>query len=373
MSDFLGIPSAVIAFAVTVIFMFALRPVAKSVHLIDRPGGRKFHIGDVPIIGGLAMFAGVVAGLTMLPMPVGVSSSIMLASLLLVVIGTLDDRYGLPASVRFVAQATAVLIMVYGAGLSLTEIGDPFGTGIISMGPFTLIFTLLVGTTVINAYNLIDGVDGLAGSLALIALLAFAVAGGLGSLATAYALTAAAAIVGFLLFNFPVIWNRPVRSFMGDAGSTLLGFTIVWVAIGASQGPARLISPVICLWFAAIPIYDSLTCFVRRSLARKSPFTPGRDHFHHVLNRSGMGVRRTLGILTGLQVVYVIVALLAHRVGVPDYAMFGAWAVLGVTQRSVIYRIATYRRVYTLRSTRRLKLQSENSRTDTTAKPKIAA
>jgi UDP-GlcNAc:undecaprenyl-phosphate GlcNAc-1-phosphate transferase len=338
------IPAIAIAFAVTTTFMIALRPVAKSVNLVDRPGGRKSHVGEVPIIGGIAMFAGILAGLALLDGFTIVPLSVLFASLLLVLIGTVDDKYSLPASVRFVAQISAVLIMVYGAKLPLTEIGDPFGTGIINMGRFTLVFTMLVTLTMINAYNLIDGVDGLAGSLALIVMLAIAAVGGLGAESSAIALTVAAAIVGFLIFNFPVTWNQSTRSFMGDSGSTFLGFTIVWITLGVSQGSERLISPVHCLWFASIPIFDCLTCFIRRALAGKSPLTPGQDHFHHMLKRGGMGVRRILGVLTGLQLFYAIAALTAHFAGVPDVAMFIAWAVLGLSQRAIIRKIAQLHR-----------------------------
>jgi UDP-GlcNAc:undecaprenyl-phosphate GlcNAc-1-phosphate transferase len=352
MSDNSLFPSMVVAFAVTTSFMFALRPIARSVGLVDRPGGRKSHIGDVPIIGGMAMFVGMFTGIHLLTGVDAGISRVTIASLILVTIGVTDDKYTVPAPVRFVAQISAVLIMVYGANLALYELGDPFGTGLITLGPFTLIFTMAVALTMINAYNLIDGADGLAGTLAFIALMALAVVSGSGSVNAGIALTACAAIIGYLLFNFPVSWNRSVRSFMGDAGSTLLGFTVVWVALGISQGPERLISPVHCLWFASIPIYDCLTCFVRRSLAGKSPFTPGRDHFHHTLLRGGLKLRRTLALLTGLQALYATIGLLGHFAGVPDAAMFAAWSVLGLSQRFVVKSIARHWRSSTLRRRR---------------------
>ena len=142
---------------------------------------------------------------------------------------------------------------------------------------------------------MVDGIDGLAGSLALVALLAIAVIAGSAHDALVATLIIAIAVVAFLVFNFPTIRNRGMRCFMGDAGSTLLGFMIVWVTLGVSQGEGRVISPVYCLWFASIPVYDLLTCFVRRALRGKSPFTPGRDHFHHALRRGGFGVRESLG------------------------------------------------------------------------------
>jgi UDP-GlcNAc:undecaprenyl-phosphate GlcNAc-1-phosphate transferase len=249
----------------------------------------------------------------------------------------------------------AVLLMVYGSGLELADIGDPFGTGIISMGSFTLIFTMLVTLTMINAYNLVDGADGLAGTLALIALLAVALVSGIGHPSAAAALTVSGAIIGFLLFNFPTPWNRRVRSFMGDAGSTLLGFTIVWVTLGVSQGEARVISPVHCLWFAAIPIYDCLTCFVRRTMKGKSPFTPGRDHFHHILFRGGFTVRPALAILTGLQLLYALIAVAGHYAGVADVVMFTAWSLLFVSQRFVVRQIGRLHRCYKIKKLKRLR------------------
>jgi len=351
--------AATVAFAVATALMWALRPVAFGLDLVDRPGGRKFHDGDIPIIGGLAMYAGLFAGLSLVGLPGAALLSIFVASSILLLIGVLDDRFYLLASVRMSSQIAVVLLMVYGAHLYLADIGDPFGTGTISMRRYTLIFTALVTLTMINAYNLVDGADGLAGSLTLVALLSVALVGGLNHPSGAAALVVSAAIVGFLLFNFPSRRNRSVRAFMGDAGSTLLGFTVVWITLGVCQGEARVISPVHCLWFASIPIYDCLTCFVCRACERRSPFAPGRDHFHHILFRGGFGVRQVLGILTGLQLCYALIAIAGHFGGVPDALMFSAWSVLFVTQRFVIRRISRYHRCYrlrVLRQRRRLRL-----------------
>ena len=356
MPDLVLLPSSIIAFAVTAVFMFVLRPLAILIGLVDSPGGRKAHVGDVPIIGGVAMFIGMFTGMMVISGLSYVLASVFVASMLLVVIGVIDDRVPLPAIVRLVTQVAAVLIMVYGAGLSLREIGDPFGTGLIVMGSATVIFTMLVSLTMINAYNLVDGVDGLAGSLALVALLAVAVVSGFASVSGVIAVTIVAAIIGFLVFNLPTRWNHAARSFMGDSGSTLLGFTVLWVVIGISQGSERVISPVHCLWFASIPIYDSLTCFVRRILKGKSPFSPGRDHFHHTLESGGFKVCQVLGILTGLQVIYAAIGIAGHFAGVPDVVLFVAWSCLGVSQRMVIRAISKFHRGVILRQMRARRL-----------------
>ena len=339
------VPPIIVAFTVTLVFMAALRPLAKGLTLVDRPGGRKSHIGEVPIVGGVAMFLGLLFGFSLLPESVLSGPFLPLASGLLVAIGVLDDKYALPTSVRLITQISAVLIMVFGGGLVLHDLGSPFGFGSLNLGAASLIFTLLITVTIINAFNMVDGVDGLAGSLALISLASVAIVGGLAAGSTQIAVVAIAAIVAYLIFNFPVQANRGIRSFMGDAGSTLLGFIIVWVTIGVSQGEGRVVSPVICLWFASVPIYDLFTCFVRRISNGYSPFKPGRDHFHHTLKRGGMGVREVTGVLVTLQFIYALIGLVAHFAGASDLAMFAAWSALGISQRWIIRKYALITRV----------------------------
>ena len=337
-----------VAFVTTVALMLALHPIAHRIGLVDQPGGRKQHSETIPIIGGLAMFVGIVSGIVVLGILDDALVGLVTACILLVGIGVIDDRYEVSSVPRMAVQLAAILIMTNSFGLSLSSLGDPFGFGEILLGPFSLIVTIMVAITVINAYNLVDGVDGLAGILTLIALFAVGIVGGPAAISTHVALIVAMSVIGFLIFNFPVIANRPIRSFMGDAGSTLLGFVVFWVTLGISQGDGAIISPVLGLWFASIPVYDSLTCFVRRIAAGKSPFAPGRDHFHHTLLRGGFGTRQKLAILGGLQAAYALMAIGAHYAGVPDVVMFAAWSVLGLSQRWVIQAISKRHRLYLL-------------------------
>ncbi len=344
------IPAMIIAFAVTTSLIIALRPVATAIGLIDRPGGRKRHQGDVPIIGGLGMFAGLFAGLVLFPESLASPATMFAACAILVIVGVVDDRFHVPTYVRFVAQISVVLIMMYGAGLPLASIGDPFGTGEIQMGRFTLIFTTLVTLSMINAYNMIDGVDGLAGSLAAITMIFVAIVSGVGTPAAAIALTTVAAIIGFLIFNLPLKSNNEYKTFMGDAGSTVLGLLVVWATLTAINGSSSSISPVHCLWFASVPIYDLFTCFVRRAMKGRSPLEPARDHFHHTLRRGSMSTWQILTTLGGLQLLYAVIGLTAHYASVPDVTMFMLWAVTGFTQWWVIKRTAMRSKVAVLRS-----------------------
>ena len=337
--------STIAAFAATVIFVASLRPVATSMGIVDRPGGRKRHGQEVPIIGGVAMYFGLVVALSISPGMFPGVLQLLVAGGLLVFIGVLDDRFALPTGVRFLTQLLVVIVMVYGTGLRMMDIGDPFGFGTIMLGSASFLVTVLITSSVINAYNMLDGLDGLAGTLALIPLASITLVAGLEVSMAGLALIVIAIIVAFLLFNFPSPWSRGVRTFMGDAGSMLIGMLVAWIVMSLSQGEGAVASPVVCLWFAALPIYDLFTRFAVRIARGYSPLRPARDHFHHTLIHAGMSVRLVLGIMTGLQLLYAAIGYLGHTLGAPDVVMFTAWSVTGFSQQWLFNKMAAYHRL----------------------------
>jgi len=316
----------------SVLFMFALRPVARGVGLIDRPGGRKMHVGDVPVIGGLAMFLGLLLGGIANAGAVQGYTFFLGAVTVLVVVGALDDRYDLPASVRFLAQICAAMLMVSGADLQVKDIGPVFFGGVVELGWLSIPFTLVIVVTAINAFNMFDGSDGVAGIQSLIALIFLAIAcvmsGVMGYLPVILCL--AGCVLGFLLFNWPLRRTSEIRTFMGDAGSTMLGFCLAWLSIELTQPPARVISPVVMLWIFALPIYDFFSSMVRRVLMGRSPFHGDSEHLHHVLRRLGNNSRRVAEyILLGASALGGI-GLGAYRLGVHEGVMFLVWLLTGV-------------------------------------------
>ena len=340
--------SAALAFCVTAVLTFTLRPIAVRVHLTDKPGGRKRHAGEIPLVGGIAMLLGMLA--TMVILETAGYWFVVLPSVLLVIVGVLDDRYNTAVSARLLAQVGAVLIMMLGGGLFLRDIGDPFGTGVLGLGVWAVPLSVLFALTVINAFNFIDGIDGLAASMALVALAAGAFAAEVSVPAVAMAAIACGAILGFLPFNFPAWRNRHLRTFMGDAGSTLLGFIVVWFAVSVSQGEHRSLSPVTGLWFVLMPLSDLFSCVVRRAAKGKLPLHPGREHFHFMLMRAGLTGRQALGVLFVLAVVYAAVGLVADRLALPDWMLFAPWIALLGLQTQLIQRLAVQLRLRRLRS-----------------------
>lgn len=334
------IDGALVAFLITLLFLLALRPVAIAVGLVDRPGGRKQHVGVVPVIGGISMFAGLVIALSLTgPVSAGTTSFLVGAGLL-VFVGVIDDRFDLPAKVRLTAQATAGLILCLGTGLVAKNIGNILFFGDIALGFLAIPFTVLVTISVINAYNMMDGMDGLAGSVTLAALSSVAIALVLfdGSDGLAVTLASIAVVLAFLLFNFPMSWNRPVRTFMGDAGSTLLGFVVIYLGLKLAHGREPIISPVTALWIAALPIFDLFISFGRRIAKGQSPLQPDRQHFHHILQRAGLTDRQILLVMAGAAFIVSMTGILAYQAGVPDGVLFFGLIVLGFLQYLTIRR-----------------------------------
>jgi UDP-GlcNAc:undecaprenyl-phosphate GlcNAc-1-phosphate transferase len=336
--------STALAFAVTVVLTLTLRPFALRLRITDKPGGRKQHIGEIPLVGGIAMFIGILVAAMAAVQPTG-RWTLLVPAALLVIVGVIDDRYNIGVSARLAAQICAALIMMIGGGLYLRDIGDPFGTGRLGLGILAIPGSVLFALSVINAFNFIDGIDGLAASTALIGLAAAGLATGLSAPAVNVAAMACGATLGFLLFNFPAFRNRHLRTFMGDAGSTLLGFIVVWFALSISQGQDRSLSPVAALWFALMPLSDFFSCFMRRVARRRMPLHPGREHFHYMLMRAGLSGRQVLAVLVAFNVFYSAVGLIGARYKLPDWALFAPWFTLLGLQHFIIRGLAMYLRL----------------------------
>jgi UDP-GlcNAc:undecaprenyl-phosphate GlcNAc-1-phosphate transferase len=326
------------SFGLTLLAILALRPIAIAVDLVDRPGGRKTHFGDVPIVGGLAMLLGIVLGGGLLPAPQAPAAAFLAACSVLVTVGLVDDRFEISPWARLPVQIVAALILMIGAGAAVTTLGDPLNTGTIEFTRIgSVVFTVAIVMAAINAFNMLDGLDGLAGAIALIAFVGLAVVSGADA-GAGLSLVIAGSVAAFLVFNMPTRLNRGVRCFMGDSGSTLLGFCIAWLCILVSQGPAREVAPVTTLWLVALPVYEVVWSTARRLLRGTSPFRPDSKHFHHLLLAAGFGVRGTFAVLALLALLLAAFGVAAHREGISDAVSFALLAAMGVVVVRLMYR-----------------------------------
>ena len=340
--------AAIAAFLVCTTLLLVLRPVAVAVGLLDRPGGHKQHRGEIPVIGGIAIFLGAaVAALT----TDGLGQHgvmLLVTAAMLVGLGVVDDRFDLPASVRLMGHLTAAVLLVFGSAYKVTALGDLFGLGMVSLGLLAWPFTVVACIALINAFNMLDGMDGLAGGVAVVAFAGMAVLAGShggSSPALLVAICMMGALSAFLLFNLPSSINRGVRTFMGDAGSTLIGFIIAALGLGLVQPDHAAVSPVCILWLVPIPIFELFASTTRRVLQSRSPMAADNGHFHHRLMVAGFSVRAIFFTYFTFTLLSVAVGVEACRAGVPESGMFAGFCLLFVLWMvfvALAHRIAAY-------------------------------
>ncbi len=291
-------------FLIAMSAVFLLAPasawLAARIGAMDVPDARKVHTEPVPRIGGLAVYLGFMAAVLRNQQFSREVYGILAGGTVIFVLGFFDDWRGLSARVRLFWQTVAALAVTF-FGLHLSfPLNLPFG-GVLSAA---LSVFWLVGIT--NAFNFMDGIDGLASSMgAVCALLFLGIGWNSGQYPLAFISAAlAGACAGFLRMNW-----RPARVFMGDSGSTFIGFILGCLALygsWATDNPAvSLSTPLLIL---GIPIFDIIYTTVSRvrngsvrTVKEWLEYT-GRDHFHHRLMKLGLGVEATVGFIVLLNV-----------------------------------------------------------------------
>jgi UDP-GlcNAc:undecaprenyl-phosphate GlcNAc-1-phosphate transferase len=312
--------TALTAFCFAFLAIKLFKPIAVDVGLVDKPNARKHHEGQIPLIGGISIFAAVLAA-SLLWLPDTLELRMyLIASAMMVFIGALDDKYDLKVRIRIVGQIIIASLMIYGVGGYISNLGDLFAFGDIELGPIGIIFTYFAIIVVINAYNMVDGIDGLVGSLSLntftaIALL-FLMSGNTNYLS--YPLILATATLPYLMFNLGFLQKQTKKIFMGDAGSMFIGLSVIWLLSMGTQGDNASFRPVTALWICAVPLMDMLAIVMRRYRKGKSPFKPDRDHLHHILQRAGLSSRQTLIAITAFSVLMSLLGVLGEYLQVPE-------------------------------------------------------
>ena len=292
----------VVVFAVSFLLAFGLTPlsavIGRRLGAVDRPGGRRAHVGAVSRLGGIALFGGFMGGAALAfalwrpsnPDDIRRLAAIAAGTVFVFLFGLWDDRHELPAWPQFAAQAVAATIAIAGTVFierftnpltnELVVIPDVlpfFGWGVVAA------ITIFWVMGMMNTVNWLDGLDGLAAGVGFIAATLFAIHSyRLGQLEIALFPTAlAGACLGFLPFNF-----YPARVFLGTAGAMVLGYALATLSILA---PARIATALLVL---GIPIVDVAWLIVSRWRRGESPTHAGRDHLHYRLLDLGLSQRQ---------------------------------------------------------------------------------
>ena len=282
---------AVIAAVVALVVAAAATPLAMRLAVqtgvVDHPGPLKVQQQAIPYLGGLAVLAGLVAGIAavhpMLLVPLGLAAAL----------GLVDDARGLPAVVRLAGEV--------GIGAAAAAVAPVRWSG-----PFGPVAVVVVVVVLVNATNMLDGLDALAASVAVLAAAGFAVV--LHDDARSVALALAGALAGFLWFNRP-----PARVYLGDAGSYLIGTTLaLLLALAWSpHHPARLGITGIAL--VALPVLEAAVTIVRRLRARHPLFQGDRGHVYDQLVDRGRTAAQAATMFALAQLALVVVAIGAEH------------------------------------------------------------
>ncbi len=303
-----------LALVMAFLISFASTPtviaLAGKIKAIDIPKDeRRVHKKPIPLIGGLAIFYGFVISVLCFAVIDRPTMGILCGAIIMVTVGIIDDMRDLKAVIKLFLQIIAALIAVY-FDIEIQYIANPFfawfGPEYINLGIWSIPLTVVWIVGVTNAVNLIDGLDGLAvgiSSIASVALLSLTL---ISRNLNAAILTAALAGAGFgfLPYNF-----NPAKIFMGDTGSTFLGFVLACISIQGLMKMYAIISFAIPVLILGLPIFDTIFAILRRIAKKQSIMTPDRGHLHHRLIDMGFSQRQTVGILYTLTSILCLTAV----------------------------------------------------------------
>lgn len=325
MFDFFWVP--LVAMLLSVLAIFVLRPLAAAGGLVDRPDARKRHNGEVPLVGGIAVTLAVWIGGLLFMRTQGYYVALLGGLSVLAVIGVVDDLRNISPITKLVAQLIAAILMTSWGGVYLTSLGDIFGRREIELANWGIPLTLFAIVAVVNAMNMSDGLDGLCGGLAFVIFGWFAfVAGELGNnAAQRICVIFCGALLGFLMFNMRNPLRGRMRVFLGDAGSLMLGFGIVWFAVELSQpqyNAGRHAPPVVMLWILGFVLIDLLAVVVRRTMKGKNPLSADRTHLHHILLRLKLGPDLIVWIILFSNAMMGMIGVFAWKKGLSEQASF---------------------------------------------------
>ena len=292
----------VLALAVAFLISFSTTPaviaLANRIKAIDVPKDeRRVHKKPIPLIGGLAIFYGFVISVLCFAVIDRPTMGILIGATIMVTVGVIDDMRALNAKIKLLFQILSALIVVY-FGIEVQYIANPLANWIgpqyINLGLWSIPLTVVWIVGVTNAVNLIDGLDGLAvgvSSIASVALLSLTIISQNLNVAIIIAALAGAGF-GFLPYNF-----NPAKIFMGDTGSTFLGFVLACISIQGLMKMYAIISFAVPVLILGLPIFDTVFAILRRIAKKKPIMSPDRGHLHHRLIDMGFSQRQTVTIL----------------------------------------------------------------------------
>ena len=320
MSEYIVIGTIIAAFAVAAVLSYFFTPPVKNfahkVGAIDVPkDARRMHKKPIPRLGGLAIYGGFLCSILIFGQLDETMLCVLLGAAIIVALGIFDDVLALGAKLKFVVQIVAAAIPVCIGDLQIglfTNLNPLSDTPFVHLGILAVPVTIIWIVGITNAVNLIDGLDGLAvgvSSIAAITMLAVALLTGNMPIAITMAALAGACI-GFMPYNL-----NPAKIFMGDTGSTFLGYMLATVSIMGLFKVYAVISCAVPFLSLGRPIFDTANAIIRRVAAGRSPMSPDRGHVHHKLIDMGFNQKQAVAILYAISATLGLTAVVLTSSG----------------------------------------------------------
>ncbi|MCR5361745.1 MAG: undecaprenyl/decaprenyl-phosphate alpha-N-acetylglucosaminyl 1-phosphate transferase [Bacteroidales bacterium] len=311
-------------------------------NLVDNPNARKLQKSPVPVMGGMAVFFGVLCGsliacclfdcTQLIPIFLGMG--------LMLYLGVLDDHIGLTPVVRLFFEVAVIAVLIYGGGACVDSLHGLWGIGDFSWW-LGVPLTIFAGVGIINAMNMIDGVNGLSSGLCLVCSAMFGIAlyRGQDIQDATICFCMAAALIPFLIHN---VIGYSSKMFIGDAGSMVMGVLMSWCVIQVLRADTKAGwlayefsgMCLIALVFAilAVPVMDTIRVMFMRMLHGKSPFSADKTHLHHILFKYSGSHSLTSITEIGITFLIVIVWAVSYKLDLSIdwqfYVTFGAAVIL---------------------------------------------
>ena len=275
-------------------------------NIVDNPDARKLQRTPVPVLGGVAVFFGVVIAIGCMSSVVDCSGLpvVIMAMMAMLYTGTMDDILSLSPGLRFVIEIVVVLLLIFVGGYCIDDFHGLWNIGRFSYW-YAVPLTVVAAVGIINAINLVDGVNGLSSGYCIMACLIFGTLfflSGEESM-TILAVVSVGALIPFFLHN---VFGKTSKMFIGDGGTLVMGVVMSVFVIEILQNGSRAAAYVdpnvglvpFTLAVLSVPVFDTLRVMSTRILKGTSPFRPDKTHLHHMFIDLGCShVATTLAIL----------------------------------------------------------------------------
>lgn len=335
-------------FVVSMIMVWVIHPVVVKValmkNIVDKPDYRKLQRKPVPVLGGMAVYFGIVVG-------AGVVSvffdsfalfTCIVALTMMLYVGLMDDILGLSPVVRLILEVAMIAFVVKMDMTNMNDMHGIFGIGKLPVY-LSLPLSAVAGCGIINSINLIDGVDGLSSGFCTMACIVFGImfACSFDGTMAIMAFLAAGALVPFFLHN---VYGVKTKMFIGDAGTLMLGMLMVIFCLHAIDNTSKVQAQftnmsvvAFCLSVLSIPVFDTLRVMTARIIKGVSPFEPDRSHLHHLFIEVGFSHAGTTFMECCLGCVNMLVWLVTYQLGGSVTVQFIVVVLLGLMTTCGVY------------------------------------